>query len=231
MVKTLQMKMSLTREIPFPTEYTTALLEENLDYNYDEERAPKHKGLWRQEGFKVAENVNLDLEIGTGNGFHFAHRAQSQPERRIIGIELKYKPLIQSVRRALKLGATNFKMLRYDANFIDDIFAFEELNNIFIHFPDPWPKKRHWKNRLLRASYLNKLYELQQPGSLLEFKTDHFGYFEWALEEVKNSKYEVIRHTEDLHASQWAQDNYITHFENLWMSKGLPIHYILLRKP
>lgn len=55
----------------------------------------------------------------------------------------------------------------------------------------------------------------------MEFKTDNPDYFEWSLEKLKNSSYEIKRLTYDLHNSEWAQENFRTHFENLWTQKGL----------
>jgi tRNA (guanine-N7-)-methyltransferase len=223
-------QLSLTREIPYPNPYIDLMLGEFSRWTRSEEAAPGHKGKWRQEVFDAPVDVPMDLEVGTGNGFHFGHRCQVAPERLLIGLEIKFKPLVQSIRRVVRAGGTNGCMVRYHAGAVDEIFAPEELNNVYIHFPDPWPKKRHFKNRLIQDGFLHKLYQLQKPGSFLEFKTDSRDYFEWALERMQKGPYKLDFFTDDLHKSERAQQNFITQFESLFLRQGLPIYYALLVK-
>lgn len=222
-------KVSSTRNLPSPNIYAVALLNENTNFNYDEERAPQFKGAWRDKAFQVAAHAPLDVEIGIGNGYHFAHYVQQNPDRNIVGFELKYKPLIQTARRALATGQENFRVIRYSGNYMEDIFAAGEINNVYIHFPDPWAKARQLKNRLFSAEFLNSVMDLQTPGSFIEFKTDHEEYFLYVTEEVKKTKYSVERYTLDLHQSEWASENFQTHFEKLWTSKGLKSYMMRLR--
>jgi len=221
-------KTSLTRNIPKPTEYVLAIDGEYKEWAYNEERAIENKGLWRESAFGVARETPLDLEIGTGNGFFFSERAARKPERLLLGVEIKYKPLIQTIRRARKLGSDNAKILRYNANYPEDLFFEGELNDVFIHFPDPWTKKT--KKRLLNGLFLEKLYKLQKTGSLLEFKTDSRDYFDEAVQCFKNSPYKVVFLTYDLHNSEIKEGLFKTHFEQIFMKQNLPIHYISLQK-
>ncbi|MCB0386781.1 MAG: tRNA (guanosine(46)-N7)-methyltransferase TrmB, partial [Bdellovibrionales bacterium] len=195
---------------------------------FDEEKAPTFRGQWRSEVLKSAEDSFVDLEIGTGNGYHFAHRAEARPERYLLGIELKYKPLIQSVRRAVNAGCVNMRGMRYNARMLADLFAPGELNDVFIHFPDPWEKKRQQKHRLIQPDYMKLLFDLQRPGSMIEFKTDSRAYFDWALEVFQSCPYSMDRTSFDLHQSEYAAENFVTHFERLFLRQGLPIHYVRL---
>jgi tRNA (guanine-N7-)-methyltransferase len=222
-------RLSPTRDLPSPTEYVKALDGECAEYAFNEERAVELKGQWRTKVFKVDELHALDLEIGTGNGFHFAHLAKANPSRSILGIELKYKPLIQSIRRA-RLGAKNCAIARYDASLLQDLFTTNELNDVYIHFPDPWSKKRQWKHRLIQSEFLELLHGLMRPGSVVEFKTDNLDYFEWATERFHQSAFKVSRETRDLHASEWAKENFVTHFEGIFLSQGMKINYVRLEK-
>lgn len=220
-------KVSKTRTLPNPNEYAQALLNDYPKNAVDEVRVLEHKGNWRSGFFEADENTPLDLEIGTGNGFHFANYVEKNPERILVGLELKYKPLIQTVRRALEGDNHRFAVGRYDARMIEELFAEEELNNVFIHFPDPWAKKpATLKHRCVQVNFLNKLYKLQKPGSFVDFKTDHPDYYLCVQESVKHTPYKVVRDTDDLHNSEWASENFMTHFEKLWTSKGLKSHYI-----
>lgn len=224
MSKSAQLQLTKTKDIPDPNYYVLALGGEFSSWAFDEEKAPTKKGVWRKE-FGVDDNHPLDLEIGTGNGFHFGHRALSFPRRCLVGIELKYKPLIQSIRRVVKGGGKNSRICRYNARQIQDLFSSQELNDVYIHFPDPWEKKNQRKHRIIQDDFLKELFDCQRSGSHLFFKTDSRDYFDWALEKFEASPYQVKGHSFDLHNSEWAEQNFVTHFERIFLKKSLPIHY------
>jgi tRNA (guanine-N7-)-methyltransferase len=218
-----------TRAIKNPHYYVSALTGEYAHLAYDEERARALRGKWRQS-IGVGEDHPMDLEIGTGNGYFFAHQVTRAPERFLLGLEIKFKPLIQSVRRASLNGSHNFRGIRYDGRFADLLFAPNELNNVFIHHPDPWERPKKFKHRLLSKEFLTKLYALQIEGSFVDIKTDSKNYFDWALQQIAQSAYQVERLTYDLHQSEWAQENFITYFESLFLKKSQPIYYLRLKK-
>jgi tRNA (guanine-N7-)-methyltransferase len=224
-----QIRLSSTKGLPSPNEYVRALLGEFSDWAYDEVKVLEHQGQWRSL-FDKELTTPLDLEIGTGNGYHFAWRAEHEPDRLLVGLELKYKPLIQSIRRALRAGCRNARIARYNATMVNRIFAPEELNNVYIHHPDPWPKASQAKHRLIQSVFLEELFALQRPGSEVEFKTDSVEYFDWALPLFESSPYQMVGWSRDLHASKFADTNFVTHFERLFLQKGQPIYYARLRK-
>lgn len=83
---------------------------------------------------------------------------------------------------------------------------------------------------MIQTEYLQKLIELQREKSYLEFKTDHRGYFDHALKVFQNSAYKMEGYTYDLHQSEFAEQNFVTHFESIFLHKGQPIYYALLSK-
>lgn len=241
-----------TKSLPNPTEYVLQLTGEYRDWAFDEERAKENRGAWRKlfaRNFtqadtpermassttsiatRITADTPMDLEIGTGNGYFFAHRAATCRERLLVGMELKYKPLIQSIRRARREKSTNAMIARYDANCLEDLFAEGELNHVFIHHPDPWPRQRDWKHRLIQEEFLELLWPLMRPGCFVNFKTDSKDYYEWALPIFEKSKFKKLRATRDLHCSEWASENFVTHFESLFLQKGQPIFYCRFEKP
>src|SRR5690606_39261482 len=130
-----QTRLAKTKDLKNPNEYVLAMTGELAAWAFHEERAPLYKGRWRSEVFKASPDIAMDLEIGTGNGFHFAEHARRYPERALVGMELKYKPLVQAIRRVLRNGGTNTRILRYNAVYLNEIFTEVELDNVFIHFP------------------------------------------------------------------------------------------------
>jgi len=224
-------RLSLTRTIPKPTYYISAIDQEFGEYAFNEEKATTFKGVWREEVFKVDSSWPIDVEFGTGNGQHFSHHAIQNQQRCLVGFELKYKPLIQSIRRTLNGGAKNARILRYHAHNADLVFSPKEINNVYIHFPDPWERPKKFKNRIVCETFLNRLYELQKSGSFVEFKTDSREYFLWAMQEVQKTPYIIEYQTQDLHESIYKHNNFITTFEKIFLKEGIPINACRLIKP
>ncbi len=223
-------KLNKTRDLRIPNVYTAALLEDLSDHSFDEERAPLYKGLWQQVVFKNS-NSKMDLEIGTGNGTFFRHRASAHLDRNLIGVEIKYKPLIQTIRGCLREQLTNAKVIRYHALALAHVFGEQEVDDIFIHFPDPWTSPRKPKNRVLQSSVLQQLFKIQKPSSHLFFKTDSLEYFEFALEELQHTPYKLLNCTRDYHASEFAKGSFITQFEGIFLKKNMKINFFELLRP
>jgi tRNA (guanine-N7-)-methyltransferase len=225
-------RLNLTRLLPKPNAYALAMDNEYRDYAFNEERAPLNKNQWRAQIFQCAEQEPMDLEIGTGAGLHFAHRAQLHPERKLVGLEIKYKPLIQSISRAQKSGLRNTAICRYHAFNLPQLFGEAEINHVFIHFPDPWVTPRKPKNRVVNRYILQEIYRMQRPGSFLDFKTDSREYFLWALEEIKESPYQVEFQTLNLYkdGGEYFKQNFQTTFEKIFVRQNIEINYIRLTK-
>ena len=225
-------QINLTRLLPNQNAYTLALDNEFKLFAFNEERAPLNKNKWRSEIFKCEDSIAVDVEIGTGSGMHFSHRANANLKRNLVGLELKYKPLIQSIKRAQAMGARNTAICRYHAFNIDLLFAKNEINNVFIHFPDPWVTPRKPKNRVVNRQILNEIFMMQREGSFLEFKTDSREYFLWALEEIKETPFKVEFQTLNLYSEggKYFAENFQTTFEKIFVKQGIEINYIKLVK-
>ena len=220
----------LTKTLRHPNAYTIALDGEFREFAFNEERGPLNKGKWRTDVFRAPHDKPVDLEVGTGNGVHFQHHSLAKPERCLVGVELKYKPLIQTIRGALKKGASNARIVRYHAFNMDLLFEPGELNDIYIHFPDPWTTPRKPGNRILNPRMLDLFFEMQRPGSKLDFKTDSLEAYRWSMENARASKYKIEFETEDLHGSEMNKENVITQFERIFLRQGMKINFVRLRK-
>jgi len=215
-------QFSQTNKIPSPNIYVQ-MLPEYKGWVYVDQEAVDLKGHWSEQF--VNPVLPLDLEIGCGNGFFFEHLSVSEPDRNHVGIEIKYKPLIQTARRVRKLNSSNAKAIRYHAGLVSEIFASSEIDNVHVHFPDPWPRKKQWKHRLLQPGFFEEMHGIQKPGTWVDFKTDSQDYFDFVLKFKEKIPYEIIRLTRDLHQSEWKAGNFETAFERLFLKQNLPIYY------
>lgn len=121
----------------------------------------------------------VHIEIGSGKGTFLLHAAQAQPEVNFLGIEWARKFYLHAVDRIGRWGLTNVRIIRTDAAaFLAESIPAESVACLHIYFPDPWPKKRHHKRRLIQPANMPTLMRCLQPGGRLQLATDHAEYFE-----------------------------------------------------
>lgn len=123
----------------------------------------------------------VTLEIGSGHGHYLTGYAQSHPDKFCIGIDLLPDRLARSARKSERASLPNIAWLHAEASlFLEAIPPQTFLSEIFILFSDPWPKRRHWKNRVIQPEFLTTLAARSAPGARLCFRTDHTDYFTFA---------------------------------------------------
>ena len=130
----------------------------------------------------------LVLEIGFGNGSQLLHAACNEPGHNFIGIEV-HRPGVGRLMNGLaEAGIANVRLYQQDAvEVLEREIAVASLAEVRIYFPDPWPKKRHHKRRLIQPEFVELLATRVQPGGLLHLATDWVEYAEHMLEVVDGS--------------------------------------------
>ncbi len=117
------------------------------------------------------------LEIGFGMGETTAAIAQAHPENDYLGIEVHTPGVGALLRRIAELGLSNVRLIQHDAvEVLQHMIALQALDGVYIFFPDPWPKKRHHKRRLVQAPFLALLALRMKPGATLHLATDWEDY-------------------------------------------------------
>lgn len=146
-------------------------------------------GLAHKEAFDWKEifpnhNDCIEIEVGSGRGAFLAEYGNRHPEKFILGSELDYTWAAFAMRKILKNTLGNTAMLRGDIfYFLRDRVPDNSVDAFHMYFPDPWPKERHHKNRLLKPDFLKEVARTLKPGKRNFFwGTDHKEYNEWALE-------------------------------------------------
>lgn len=127
----------------------------------------------------------LTLELGCGHGHYLTAYARDHSTERCLGVDLIGRRVARGNAKAGKRGLNNLTFIKAEANDLLDLLPAKlRLQRIFMLFPDPWPKARHHKNRMIQDGFLAKLAGRTVPGAGFYFRTDHRDYFEWTRERL-----------------------------------------------
>jgi len=130
----------------------------------------------------------LVLEIGFGDGRFTAWLAKAHPEWNLLGAEVSAASLARAWRRMKREGIRNVRLYQGEGAFaLRNLCPEDGLLRVYVNFPDPWPKKKHQENRLLKEAFFRLLSTRLAPGGSLLLTTDHEEYLGFALEEAKRT--------------------------------------------
>lgn len=168
---------------------------------------------------------SLVLEVGCGKGEYTIALAQKFPEHAYIGVDIKGERIWRGAKNAQELGLTNIFFLRTYAQYLDQYFPEHSVSEIWVTFPDPFPRESQHKKRLT-APFFQELYQkLLKPGGVVHLKTDHKDLFEFTLEQIEG--YSVEQVERDVHATrETVLTDIQTTFEKKFIAKGQPIYYV-----
>lgn len=180
------------------------------------------KGKWHD----IFSNSNpIHLEIGCGKGKFITELAKRNPTINFIAIEREQGALIMATEKAKTLNLPNLKFLSFDAQQLESVFNFGEIDRIYLNFSDPWPPNRQRRRRLTHADYLDVYNNILCETGGIYFKTDNQRLFEWSLQSVCEYGLLLKNISLDLHNSQMAKDNILTEYEEKFSSQGFRIYY------
>lgn len=194
---------------------------------YTIQEPDKYKGRWNE----LFNNDNpIHVEIGMGKGKFIIELAEKNPHINYIGIEKYSSVLIRALQKMTEKQMNNIYFILFNAEDIDTIFDRNEISRVYLNFSDPWPKDRHAKRRLTSKTFLNRYdYFLKIDGDII-FKTDNRMLFDFSLEEIEDTKWELKNMTYDLHHSEYIQDNVMTEYEEKFVQKGNPICRMIISR-
>lgn len=135
-----------------------------------------------QGGGEPPGSAPLVFEIGFGGGEHLVAQAAARPEQRFIGVEPFLNGIGSCLRHIEESGVQNVRLHRGDARDVLARLPDSALDRCYILFPDPWPKTRHWKRRLIQSDFIAELARVLKRGAEVRFATDWANYAEWTLE-------------------------------------------------
>jgi tRNA (guanine-N7-)-methyltransferase len=120
----------------------------------------------------------LEVELGSGDGSFLVRAAQAWPDRNFLGIERLLGRLRKIDRKAQRAGLTNLRAIRVEAAyFLQYLLPPRSAQALHVYFPDPWPKRKHRKNRLVNAAFTELAARVLQTGGAVYLRTDDADYF------------------------------------------------------
>jgi len=164
----------------------------------------------------------LEIDLGCGDGSFLVELAGHHPERDFIGVERllgRCKKVAKKIRRT---GAANARILRLDSKYVVEwLLPQASVSRIHLLCPDPWPKFKHHRRRLVQVPFLGAVKAALQPGGEFLFMTDHVEYFEYACEQIHASGLFEI--------APWEEDSFFypkTDFQIQWEAEGKSMNRI-----
>lgn len=189
------------------------------------------KGEWRNRFFH--NDHPLLLELGCGHGDYTVGLARVYPETNYIGVDIKGARMWQGAKQATQEGLTNVAFLRTNIEMLPNFFAADEVDGLWITFPDPQMKKA--TKRLTSTYFMERYRQLLRDGATIHLKTDSPFLYTYTRAMVEVNHLPVLGDTDDLYGQQSVlfEDarRLQTHYEHQWLERGLTIKYLAWQLP
>jgi tRNA (guanine-N7-)-methyltransferase len=193
------------------------------------------KGRWKTEIFK--NNNPIILELGCGKGEYSVGLAARFPENNYIGIDIKGARMWRGAKTADERKLPNIAFIRTRIEFINSFFSKDEVDEIWVTFPDPHSGPKNSNKRLTSPWFLNIYRNFLKDKGLVHLKTDNIELYSYTKNTAAFNNLEMISATDDLYEENSAVENNIpldilsirTHYETLFMNKGHKISFISFR--
>ena len=170
------------------------------------------------------------IEYCSGNGAWIVQKASLSPDTHWVAVEKKFDRVQKTWARMQNNNLGNMLVVCGEAlTFTTHYLPEKSVDGIFINFPDPWPKAKHAKHRLLQSPFVNELARILKDGGEVTLVTDDPPYARQMIDEMQKDNRFFPKFPDPYFVIEWP-DYGTSYFENLWRTKGRVIHYIVFRR-
>lgn len=187
---------------------------------YVPEKPEDFIGKWQT---RFAKEQPIHLEVGSGKGKFIVEMAAAHPDINYISMELQTSVIISVLELQIEAQLPNLQIVNADGRDLSAYFSPGELDQVYLNFSDPWPKKRHEKRRLTSPDFLTQYKAILKPKGEIHFKTDNQGLFEYSLSSMSEFGMYFKQVWLDLHTSDY-KGNIMTEYEEKFSSRGSRIY-------
>lgn len=167
------------------------------------------------------------LEIGAGTGLFSVELAARYPKKTFVAIDVKADRLQKGAYEAEARGLKNILFVRMRADQLLEAFKPHSIAQIWLTFPDPFPKKRSAGRRMTHPHFLHIFQQFLKKDGIFFLKHDNTDFFAWSLEQLVLKGWKIEELTFDLHESELSEDYKIkTTYENRWLGEGLKTNFV-----
>ncbi|MCF8231169.1 MAG: tRNA (guanosine(46)-N7)-methyltransferase TrmB [Bacteroidales bacterium] len=188
------------------------------------------KGHWHEEVF--GNQKPIVLELGAGKGEYSLMLAAKHPSKNFIAVDIKGDRLLKGAKEAKEKNLDNLVFLRIQIEHIELAFEQDEVDEIWITFPDPFPKKTRAKNRMTSRRFLHRYKNILKKNGLVHLKTDNTQFFDFTHEILTELNQEILFSTRDLYSEDLDNTDATglqTYYERKWLEDGAKIKYMDFR--
>lgn len=175
-----------------------------------------------------ANNNSISLEIGCGHGDYTVNLAQIYPGRNFVGIDFKGARIYFGAKQALDLNLPNAAFLLTGAEWLNEIFKKEKIDEIYIPFPDPHYKRKSIPKRLISPEFLKIYKSIISGDGRIHLKTDNTDFYHFALQMIEENDWKIIYSTSNFYKDDPPEflHNIKTKYEKHYLDEGRTIKYI-----
>ncbi len=191
------------------------------------------KGKWNSNFFK--NNNPITIELACGGGEYTVGMAEIYPDRNFIGIDIKGNRIWKGATKAIDEKLNNVGFLRTRIDFVANCFAKDEVDEIWITFPDPQMNKNRRRKRLTNKLFLSRYQQFLKEKGKIRLKSDSQFFYDFTKEIISEKNLEVLFDCDDIYTKYIPQNkdskltkelSFKTFYENMWLEKGKKIKYI-----
>ena len=190
------------------------------------------RGKWNSDFFCNGNPVII--EMGCGKGEYTVDLSTKYPDKNFIGIDKKGARMWRGAKTSIEESRKNVAFVRMRAENINMVFNADEVDEIWITFPEPQPNSPRHSKRFTSPEFINRYRKLLKRGGIIHLKTDSDLFYNYTIGIISDGGHELLYNASDLYSNPSDPEvrdviDVQTHYEKMWLSQGLTIKYLRFR--